>query len=61
MRQLLGRKKLNRLRLETGLDIVKVMVRGNNDHAKSLCLKDGSIVMQLKDGSIVASECRWDK
>lgn len=58
MRQLLGAKKLKRLAAETGLQIVKVMVRGGTDHRKDLCLEDGTIVSLYRDGSMEA-DGRW--
>lgn len=60
MRQLLGTKKVKRLAAETGLPIVKVMVRGGTDHRKDLCLEDGSIVSLYRDGTMENDPtCRW--
>jgi hypothetical protein len=42
MRCLLSKKKINRLREETGLNIVSATVRGNTDHQIFVTLADGS-------------------
>lgn len=42
-RQFLGEKKLNKLRVETGLDIKCASVRGNSGHKMYLLLKDGRV------------------
>jgi hypothetical protein len=55
MRQKLGKKKIERLKRETGLDIVAVFVRGGTDHRKDLCLSNGDIMMLFKDGSMSLS------
>jgi len=59
VRQLLGPKKVAKLRKQTGLLIVKVMVRGGTNHRKDLCLEDGSIVSLWPDGTIQKSEWGW--
>jgi hypothetical protein len=59
MRQLLNPRKTATLAAQTGLPIVKVMVRGNTHHRKDLCLEDGSIVCLWPDGSLTASGSRW--
>ena len=59
MRQLLSKKKTNKLAKETGLPIVKVLVRGGTDHRKDLCLEDGSIIHLYRDGTQEKSELRW--
>jgi len=51
-RQLLGEKKINNLRQQTGLDIVTVLVRGGTDHRKDLCLGDGSVIHLYADGTM---------
>lgn len=58
MRQLLGPKKVAKLRRETGLPIVKVMVRGGTDHRRDLCLEDGRIVHLWNDGTMDESKLR---
>ena len=57
-RQKLGIKKVMRLRRETGLDIIGVLVRGGTDHRQDLCLRDGSIVNLWADGTTTKSESR---
>lgn len=61
MRQRLGQKKVAKLKRETGLDIVKVLVRGGTDHRKDLFLSDGSIVHLFKDGILTDSDCNTIK
>src|SRR5690606_26632045 len=56
--QKLGIKKVMRLRRETGLDIIGVLVRGGTDHRQDLCLRDGSIVNLWADGTTTKSESR---
>jgi hypothetical protein len=60
MRQILSQKKVNKLRLSTGLDIVKVMVRGGTDHRKDLCISDGSIICLHNNGNMIKSTSIWD-
>ena len=55
MRQRLNKKKIKKLKLQTGFDIVAVFVRGGTDHRKDLCLADGSIVFLYKDGTMQKS------
>lgn len=43
-RQRMGAKKIAKLRLQTGLPITAVFVRGGTGHRKDLCLEDGSIM-----------------
>ena len=57
-RQKLGRKKLNKLRRETGLDIVGCFVRGNTNHRKDLCMPDGSVYCLFSNGRIERSISR---
>ena len=52
MRQLLGKKKVNLLRKQTGLDIIAVFVRGGTNHRKDLCIRGGKIISMYKDGSL---------
>lgn len=58
MRQLLSEKKVKQLAKQTGLPVVKVMVRGG-DHSKDLCLEDGTIVTMEKDGTLEKSTFLW--
>ena len=55
-RQELGLKKVLRLRKETGLDIIAVLVRGGTEHRRDLCLRDGTIICMWPDGDIIPSE-----
>lgn len=55
MRQKLSKKKVEKLKLETGLNVVEVLVRGGTDHRKDLCLSDGSIMHLYKDGTMEKS------
>lgn len=55
MRQQLGPKKVARLRKETGLPIVAVLVRGGTGHRRDLCLEDGSVVCLYRDGTMERS------
>lgn len=59
MRQKLSKIKIDKLKLETGLDIVKVLVRGGTDHRKDLCLSDGSIIYLYKDGTMEKTNYRY--
>jgi len=58
-RQCLGLKKINRLRIKTGLDIVNVFVRGNTNHRKDLCIIDGYIYYLYKNGEIIKTNNQW--
>lgn len=57
-RQRLGTKKIEKLRRETGLPIVAVLVRGGTDHRLDLCLEDRSIVHLYRDGGMEVSDMR---
>lgn len=60
MRQSLGSKKVRRLAEQTGLPVVRVMVRGNTGHRKDLCLADGRIFRLYLDGTLEEDlEIRW--
>lgn len=59
MRQLLSKKKTRKIAEATGLDIEKIMVRGNTDHRKDLCLTDGTIAYLFRNGALVKSQDRW--
>lgn len=52
MRQLLGEKKVRRIREQTGLPVVKVLVRGNTDHRRDMHLETGEIISLFKDGTM---------
>lgn len=58
-RQTLNEKKVNKLRLKTGLDIVKVLVRGGTDHRLDLCIKGGEIISMYKDGTLEKNSFKW--
>jgi len=60
-RQTLNKTKVQKLIKETGLDIEKVMVRGNTNHRKDLCLSDGTISRMYKDGVIENKGEKWHK
>jgi hypothetical protein len=57
-RQRLGAKKMAKLKAETGLPIVAVLVRGGTGHRRDLCLEDGSVVHLYRDGSKEVSQFR---
>jgi hypothetical protein len=57
-RQRLGTKKIEKLKRETGLPIVAVLVRGGTDHRLDLCLDDRSIVHLYRDGVMEKSDMR---
>ena len=57
--QRLGKKKVNKLRIKTGLDIVHVLVRGGTNHRLDLCVKDGTLYHLFKDGEIEKSDIGW--
>lgn len=58
-RQLMSAKNVAKLRAQTGLPIVQVMVRGHTDHRKDLCLEDGTVVCLYKDGTMEKSTYGW--
>lgn len=51
-RQRLGQKKVARLREQTGLPIVVVLVRGNTGHRRDLCLADGTVTYLWRGGGM---------
>lgn len=55
-RQTLGPKKVDKLRRQTGLPVVAVLVRGGTEHRKDLCLADGSVVHLYSDGTLERSD-----
>lgn len=57
MSKLLGPQKVARLRRETGLDIVKVIVTSN--HVQQLCLEDGRMINRWPNGSLYESPHKW--
>lgn len=59
MRQIMNQKKTTKLAKELSLPIIKVMVRGGSDHAKDLCLNDGTVVTIHRDGSQTKSPYGW--
>ncbi len=52
MRQRMSDRKVKKLARQTGLDLVGVLVRGNTNHRKDLCLRDGSVKHLWPDGRI---------
>jgi hypothetical protein len=52
-RQLMSRRKTIKLRERTGLPVIAVLVRGDTNHRKDLCLDDGSVVGLYPDGELV--------
>jgi len=58
-RQKLNHKKVKKLRLSTGLDILHVLVRGGTDHRKDLLLNDGTVKYLYKNGTIEDSGINW--
>ena len=59
-RQRLGQKKVNKLRQETGLDIIHVLVRGGTNHRRDLCLSDGTVTSLHKDGTLEPDVIKWN-
>jgi hypothetical protein len=60
-RQRLGLKKTLRLRQQTGLPVVRVLVRGGTNHSRDLLLSTGHIVMLSRDGSMELDRvCTWN-
>lgn len=57
-RQRLNDRKTRRLREQTGLDVIRVLVRGGTDHRRDLCLADGSVVHLYRDGTMEKSDIR---
>ena len=52
MRQSVGKKKVEKYRVQTGLPVVGALVRGGTDHRVDLLLEDHSIVHLYPDGSM---------
>ena len=59
MRQRLGIKKVNRLRLKFNLDIVAVLVRGGTNHRRDLVMRDGSMIYLFSDGTMASNRTRF--
>jgi len=59
MRQLMSQKNVRKYSYRLGLDIVKIMVRGDTGHRKDLCLADGTIINLYPDGEMIKSESKW--
>ena len=57
-RQLLGPKKVAKLREATRLPIVAVSVRGGCNHEKRLCLDDGRVIVLHRNGEMTESMFR---
>ena len=51
-RCVVGEKKVEKYRLQTGLPIVTAFVRGGTDHRVDLCLEDGTVASLYRDGTI---------
>lgn len=60
-RQMLGPKKLKKLREKTGLDLVAALVRGGTNHRIDLCLRGGSVTHLYKDWSMEVSNIRHSR
>jgi len=54
-RQRLGHKKVAKLKQQTGLPVIAVLVRGGTGHRRDLCLEDGTVVHLYADGSMEKS------
>ena len=54
-RQSMSDKKVKRLAVETGLDLVAVLVRGGTNHRKDLYVKGGGIVHLYRGGRMETS------
>ena len=54
----MGEKKVAKLREQTGLPVIAVLVRGGTEHRKDLCLEDGSVVHLYSDGTTEVSTIR---
>lgn len=57
-RQRMSEKKVAKLRVQTGLPVVAVLVRGGTDHRRDLCLEDGSVVHMYSNGTTEVSMLR---
>lgn len=57
-RQRLSDKNTRKLAALTGLPVVRVLVRGNTDHRRDLCLADGSVVHLYRDGTMEKGSTR---
>jgi hypothetical protein len=57
-RCLIGKKKIQWLRRETGLPVIAALVRGDTDHRIDLCLDDGRVVYFFKDGTMAETLIR---
>ena len=55
-RQRLSDRKVKKIRAETGLPVVAVLVRGGTNHRRDLCLSDGRVVHLYKDGTMQVSD-----
>lgn len=58
-RQRMSDKNVRKLAAETGLPVVRVLVRGGTGHRRDLCLEDGSVVHLYRDGTRKATGIRW--
>ena len=56
MWQKLKYHKVKKIAEETGLPVIAVLVRGGENHVKSLCLENGKVVLMLPDGTLKPSE-----
>ena len=58
-RCVVGQKKVDKYRKQTGLPVVTAMVRGGSDHAVELCLEGGNVVTLFKDGTMENNPIKW--
>ena len=52
----LGEKKIEKLKKQTGLNIVKALTRGNTNHRIDLFVENGTMVYLFKNGIIAKVE-----
>jgi hypothetical protein len=61
MRQRMSEKNAMKYAKKLGLPIIRILVRGNTDHRKDLCLEDGSILHLFPDGHMEKSDIPWKR
>lgn len=54
-RQSMSSRKVRKIAAQTGLQVMRVLVRGGTDHRRDLLLADGSVVHLFKDGAMERS------
>ena len=57
-RQRMSEKNTAKIREQTGLPVMAVLVRGGTAHRKDLCMEDGSVVCLYRDGRREVSPIR---